>query len=85
MANSPFSFQLHGDRRSYLKFMSWETPRFWVGSLAWCLIINNVYLIAVPEDERDFAGPSEKQTSDTVERGILQKGKPGQKPPDSMK
>jgi hypothetical protein len=48
-------------------------------------IVNNVYLIAVPEDERDFAGPSEKQTSNTVERGILQKGNPGQKPPDSMK
>ena len=55
MANSPFSFQLQEARQSHLEFMSWETPRFWVGILAWCLIVNNVYLIAVPEDERDFA------------------------------
>ena len=33
-----------------MEFMNWETPRFWVGSLAWCLMTNAVYLIAIPED-----------------------------------
>ena len=30
-------------------------------------------------------GPPEKHTSDTAECGTLRKGKPGRKPPDSMK
>jgi hypothetical protein len=32
--------------------MNWERPRFWVGSLAWCLMADAVYLIAVSEDVR---------------------------------
>jgi len=39
----------------YLEFMARETRRFGVKILAWCLMINHVHLIAVPEDAKGLA------------------------------
>jgi REP element-mobilizing transposase RayT len=64
------------DRQSYLEFMSRETQRFRVGILAWCSMTNHVHLMV----DHEYLARMEKKTGRN-----LQKAKPGQKPPDSMK
>jgi putative transposase len=39
----------------YLEFMGRETRDFGVKVLAWCLMINPVHLVAVPEDAKGLA------------------------------
>ena len=62
------------DRPPYFEFMRRETRRFRVGILARCLMAN--HLMVDPE----HLARMENKTGRN-----LQKGKPGRKPPDSMK
>ena len=64
------------DRPSYLEFMSRETQPFRVGVLAWCIRTNHGHLMV----DHEHLARIEKKTGRN-----LQKGKPGRRPPDSMK
>ena len=48
-------FRNDEDQKIYLEYMARETKRFGVRILAWCLMINHVHLIAVPQDAGGLA------------------------------
>ena len=43
------------DRLEYLRFMAEETERFGVEILSWCLMMNHVHFVAVPQQEKSLA------------------------------
>ena len=48
-------FQTDEERRSYLNYLGEEAARFEVEILAWCIMTNHVYFIAVPKKEDSLA------------------------------